>query len=88
MSHLLAFRIILGMPENIEHPARSLALYFLGPSRRTLVPRALGNLYPSDESKLSFYHVEMSLHFELKRRFPDLAAFDVPPARTVEEVCV
>ncbi|CAN7996042.1 unnamed protein product [Ixodes hexagonus] len=87
MCKLFALRSILSVLDDTGHPARSLALYFLGPSRRTLVPRALGNLYPSAESAPPFYRAVVSFHKELRQLLPGIAVRVEPPARVVEEVC-
>lgn len=87
MPRLLALRTVLGVLEDSDHPARSLALYFLGPSRRALVPRALGNLYPSAEFTPPFYQAVVGIHGELQRAFPDLVIRDEQPTRIVEEIC-
>ncbi|CAN7949855.1 unnamed protein product, partial [Ixodes pacificus] len=88
MSQVLAPRTILGVLDDTEHPARCLALYFLGPSRRGLVPRALGNLYPSAEITPPFYQTVVSFQEDLCRMVPDLIVRDEPPARIVENVCL
>ncbi|KAM7298415.1 hypothetical protein ISCGN_019010 [Ixodes scapularis] len=85
---LLSLRTVLGVLDDTDHPARSLALYFLGPSRRVLVPRALGNLYPSAEATPPFYQAVVACQEELRRALPDLEVREVPPARVVEELCV
>ncbi|KAM7288774.1 hypothetical protein ISCGN_028957 [Ixodes scapularis] len=85
---LLSLRTVLGVFDDTDHPARSLALYFLGPSRRVLVPRALGNLYPSAEATPPFYQAVVACQEELRRALPDLEVREVPPARVVEELCV
>ncbi|CAN7950805.1 unnamed protein product, partial [Ixodes pacificus] len=88
MSRVLALRTILGVLDDTEHPARCLALYFLGPSRRRLVPRALGNRYPSAEITPPFYQTVVSFQEDLRRVVQDLMVRDEPPARIVEEVCL
>lgn len=84
---LLALRTILGTLEDVDHPARRFALYFLGPSRRALVPRALGNLHPSAESVPPFHQAVVNLDRKLLSTFPDLAVREVSPARIFEEIC-
>lgn len=74
MSSVLALRAILGVLDDTGHPARCLALYFLGPSRRRLVPRAIGNLYPSAEITPPFYQAVV------------LMVRDEPTAGIVEQV--
>ncbi|CAN7948803.1 unnamed protein product [Ixodes pacificus] len=88
MSRVLALRTILGVLDDTEHPARCLALYFLDPSRRRLVPRALGNPYPSAEITPPFYQTVVTFQEDLGRMVPDLMVRDEPPARIVEEVCL
>ncbi|CAN7949002.1 unnamed protein product, partial [Ixodes pacificus] len=88
MSRVLALRTILGVLDDTEHPARCLALYFLGPSHRRLVPQALGNLYPSAEITPPFYQTVVTFQDDLGRMVPDLMVCDEPPARIVEEVCL
>ncbi|KAM7306538.1 hypothetical protein ISCGN_010241 [Ixodes scapularis] len=85
---LLSLRTVLGVLDDTDHPARSLALYFRGPSRRVLVPRALGNLYPSAEATPPFYQAVVACQEELRQALPDLEVREVPPARVVEELCV
>ncbi|CAN7990675.1 unnamed protein product, partial [Ixodes hexagonus] len=85
MCKLFALRSMLSVLDDTGHPARSLALYFLGPSRRTLVPPALGNLYPSAESTPPFYQV--TFHEELRQLLPGIVVRDEPPSGVVEEVC-
>lgn len=70
-TRVLVLKTILRVLEGTDHPARGLALYFLGPSRRSLVPRALGNRSPSAESTLPFYATAFSLHQELRYGYPD-----------------
>ncbi|KAH7935009.1 hypothetical protein HPB52_002654 [Rhipicephalus sanguineus] len=55
MAQLLALRTVLGILGDVGAPARPLAMFFLGPLRRTLVPRALGNLYPSAVITPAYY---------------------------------
>lgn len=43
--------------DDTEHPARLMSLYWLGSSRRTLVPRGLGNTYPAARSPSAFYRL-------------------------------
>lgn len=48
-SQFLEPQAVLRVLVDIDHPSRSLALYFLGPRRSVLVPRILGNCYTSVE---------------------------------------
>ncbi|KAH7935099.1 hypothetical protein HPB52_003959 [Rhipicephalus sanguineus] len=86
MAQLLALRTVLGILDDVGAPARPLAMLFLGPLRRTLVPRALGNLYPSAEITPAYYRALVALSRELTALDPDLNPREVPPARLCEQL--
>lgn len=52
---LLALRSTMAILDEVDAPARSLVMYWLGPERRTLVPRGLGNMFPAAEIPPKFY---------------------------------
>lgn len=56
----------------------------MGPLRRVLVPRALGNLCPSAESPPPYYKALVALFRELATVDPDLEPREVSPARMCE----
>lgn len=67
------------------HPQGHLpCFFFLGPLRRVLVPRALGNLCPSAESPPPYYKALVALFRELATVDPDLEPREVSPARMCE----
>ncbi|KAH7972518.1 hypothetical protein HPB52_012877 [Rhipicephalus sanguineus] len=86
MAQLLALRTVLGILDDVGAPARPLAMFFLGPLRRTLVPRALGNLYPSAVITPAYYRALVALSRELTALDPDLNPREVPPARLCEQL--
>ncbi|KAH7957798.1 hypothetical protein HPB52_022680 [Rhipicephalus sanguineus] len=86
MAQLLALRTVLGILDDVGAPARPLAMFFLGPLRRTLVPRALGNLYPSAVIIPAYYRALVALSRELTALDPDLNPREVPPARLCEQL--
>ncbi|KAH7956791.1 hypothetical protein HPB52_012784 [Rhipicephalus sanguineus] len=71
-AQLLALKTVLGVLDDVAAPARPLAMFFLGPLRRALVPRALGNLYPSAENTPPYYKALVALFRELTTVDPDL----------------
>ncbi|KAL1470368.1 hypothetical protein MTO96_024350 [Rhipicephalus appendiculatus] len=62
------------------------ALPCIGPLRRVLVPRALGNLCPSAERTPPHYKALVTLFRELTAMDPDLDPRDVAPARLCEQL--
>ncbi|KAH7939198.1 hypothetical protein HPB52_008335 [Rhipicephalus sanguineus] len=86
MAQLLALRTVLGILDDVGAPARPLAMFFLGPLRRTIVPRALGNLYPSAVNTPAYYRALVALSRELTALDSDLNPREVPPARLCEQL--
>ncbi|KAL1444642.1 hypothetical protein MTO96_029700 [Rhipicephalus appendiculatus] len=58
----------------------------IGPLRRVLVPRALGNLCPSAERTPPHYKALVTLFRELTAMDPDLDPREVAPARLCEQL--
>lgn len=81
---LRALRTIMGLLDEPEHPAWFLALYFLGPSHRVLVPGALDNLYASTETAPPSNQAGESLHRRLAT-CPQIRGFP-PPRRGIVPV--
>ncbi|KAL1479706.1 hypothetical protein MTO96_034799 [Rhipicephalus appendiculatus] len=85
-AQLLALKTVLGILDDVGAPARPLAMFFLGPLRRVLVPRALGNLCPSAERTPPQYKALVTLFRELTAMDPDLDPREVAPARLCEQL--
>lgn len=84
MCQVLACRTVLDILDDAEHPARLLALYFLGPRRRQLAPRGLGDSSPSSEFMPRFYVQICTVDNEVKDFFPGRDVRDSPPSRAAE----
>ncbi|KAH8029399.1 hypothetical protein HPB51_000198 [Rhipicephalus microplus] len=61
-------------------------MFFLGPKRRVLVPRALGNLCPSAEHTPPYYKALVALSRELTAMDPDLDPREIAPVRLCEQL--
>ncbi|KAL3213454.1 hypothetical protein MRX96_035387 [Rhipicephalus microplus] len=61
-------------------------MFFLGPQRRVLVPRALGNLCPSAEHTPPYYKALVALSRELTAMDPDLDPREIAPVRLCEQL--
>ncbi|KAL3198026.1 hypothetical protein MRX96_053837 [Rhipicephalus microplus] len=61
-------------------------MFFLGPQRRVLVPRALGNLCPSAEHAPPYYKALVALSRELTAMDPDLDPREIAPVRLCEQL--
>lgn len=84
---LFALRNVFSILSDVDAPARKLVLYWLGTSRRILVPRALGNMYPTAEFSPPFYVKIVRQYSELMSLFPDVNVSDSPVSRLCEELC-
>ncbi|KAL3183108.1 hypothetical protein MRX96_006887 [Rhipicephalus microplus] len=80
-AQLLALKTVLGILDDVGAPARPLVMFFLGPQRRVLVPRALGNLCPSAEHTPPYYKALVALSRELTAMDPDLDPREIAPVR-------
>ncbi|KAL3203552.1 hypothetical protein MRX96_011921 [Rhipicephalus microplus] len=85
-AQLLALKTVLGILDDVGAPARPLVMFFLGPQRRVLVPRALGNLCPSAEHTPPFYKALVALSRELTAMDPDLDPREIAPVRLCEQL--
>lgn len=84
---LLALRHVLSVLEDVECPSRTLLLYFLGPSRRTLLPRGLGNMCPSAEVTPPRYRVLLDIYKLTQEVCPQLDVRAAPVSRICEALC-
>lgn len=83
-SELLSLRHIFDVLDDVGCPARPLVLYFLGPCRRELVPRGLGNNSPSCEVPPLFYAEVVRIHKCFVRECPQLNVRQLPVSRISE----
>lgn len=84
---LLAMRNVLQMLEDVDCVGRPLILYFLGPHRRVLIPRALGNLAPSAEVTPPFYLNVLEMFRAVREKCPDIDLNSTPVSRICEQLC-
>lgn len=84
---VLAIHNSLSRVTDVHHPALLLILYFLGPLRCDLVPRALGNLRPSTALVPSFYHSVADLASTTNQSLPGMDDRVLPPSRVTEVLC-
>lgn len=84
---LLSLRHVLRALEDIECPSRTLLLYFLGPSRRTLVPRGLGNMCPSAETVPPHYRTLLDTYRLAQQVCPQFDLKATPVSRVCEALC-
>lgn len=83
-ARLLALRVLVNIIHETSSPARTLALFFLGPSRRLFAPHLGGNLYPSAGSQPPMYKAVLEVHRELLALDPALDVRETQPARLGE----
>ncbi|KAL3183037.1 hypothetical protein MRX96_006824 [Rhipicephalus microplus] len=83
-AQLLALKTVLGILDDVGAPARPLVMFFLGPQRRVLVPRALGNLCPSAERTPPCYKALEALSREILAMDPDPR--EIAPVRLCEQL--
>lgn len=76
----------MNVVDDVECPARKLALHFMGPARRTLAPHLPGNLHPSAETTPMYHKSILSLHRELLTMDPTVDVRGTQPARLCELV--
>lgn len=86
-SKLLALRSVLQLLEDVGNPGRVLTLYWLGPSRRALVPRGLGNLCVAAPTTAPFYHQLVQQYVTLQAAAPQVNILAVPASRLCERLC-
>lgn len=88
LGRIVALRALMNILEYVEAPARSLALYFMGPARRLLVPHLTGNLFPSAVVTPAFCKALTNLHKELLALDPAGNVRETQPARICEQLIV
>lgn len=79
-SRLLTLQAVLRVLVDIDHPARSLALFFLEPRRSARVPRALCNSYPSVEHIPFLYACVCVVFHQLTTSFTERDVLSLTPA--------
>lgn len=77
---LLVMQAVLRVLVDIDHPARSLALFFLEPRRCVRVPRALCNSYPSVEHMPFLYACVCVVFHQLTTSFTKRDVLSLTPA--------
>ncbi|KAG0434757.1 hypothetical protein HPB47_018903 [Ixodes persulcatus] len=88
LAGVLGIKTLLAIVDEEENPARPLALYFLGPQRREIVPRASGNLLPSAEQPSPFFKRMLAFWRQLKSHDPELDVWASPAVRVMEELVI
>lgn len=83
-SKILALRAVLQVLDDVESPARVLILYWLGPSRRVLVPRGLGNAVVAADTASPFYSSVIEQHLLLQSQAPQVNVLGVSASRLSE----
>ena len=83
-SQLLALRAVLAVLDHVDCPARPLAMYFLGPLKRHLVPRGLGNAGPTAEAPPLYYRAIVGMANHVRSLDPGLDLAVTPVSRLAE----